>query len=160
MNFCTVPRFWSWDAIAVVSMPGSFPSGPQSSRRSGVGTPQPRGVGRGRSRTVSGCWSHRSTHINAATYCHQAKENVTPTYSAAYDMMVKKCMQNFGEENCRTVTPTTLERIPEMLARVEMVKDRAQWRGFSVNRVRHSGQLILSSVNHLVFQSVSQPISQ
>jgi hypothetical protein len=44
----------------------------------------------GKSRTVSGCWSHRSTHINPATYCQQAKENVTPTYSAAYDMMNKK----------------------------------------------------------------------
>lgn len=36
--------------------------------------------------------------------------------------MGKKCMQNFGEENCRTATPTTLETDPEMLARMEMVK--------------------------------------
>jgi hypothetical protein len=65
-------------------------------------------------------------------------------------------MKNFGEENCRTVPPWKMESDMEMLRRMEVAQDRVQWWGFGVNRVGHSGQFIPSSVNHLVFQSVSQ----
>jgi hypothetical protein len=53
----------------------------------------------GGSRTVSGCRSHRSAHISALAYCHEAKENVTPTHFAGCNMKGKKCIQNSGEEN-------------------------------------------------------------
>jgi hypothetical protein len=103
------------------------------------------------------------TQVNTHQCCyifHQAKEIVTPTYSAAYDMMHKKYMQNFGEEKCQSVPSSKMETDMEMLRRMELVQDHVQWWGFSIDSDGHSGQFIHSSVKYLFFQLVSQSVSQ